>query len=106
MSRRTVSWRQLAAAGALGLLAACAQAPPATVASNPPPVPPGPTAVWYTVDFDTNNFAINADGQKGINTVIVALQNNPASVAILIGRTDTVGTAEIGRPAICITYNK
>jgi outer membrane protein OmpA-like peptidoglycan-associated protein len=94
MSRRTISWHQLAAAGAIALLAACAQTPPQPVASNPPPVAPGPAAVWYTVVFDTNSFAINAAGQKVIAEVATYLQHNPASVATLIGRTDTVGTAD------------
>lgn len=63
-------------------------------ASNAPPAAPGLTAVWYTVDFATNSFTINADGQKVINNVINALQHDPVSVATLIGRTDTVGTAD------------
>ncbi|HUZ72343.1 MAG TPA: OmpA family protein, partial [Stellaceae bacterium] len=46
----------------------------------------------YTVYFDTNSFAINADGQKVVNDVIAVLQRNPASVATVIGRTDTVGS--------------
>ena len=94
MSRRTISWRCLAAAGAISLLAACAQTPPQSVASNPPPVAPGANAVWYTVVFDTNSYVINPDGQKVVNTVIASLQGNPASVATLIGRTDTVGSAD------------
>jgi OOP family OmpA-OmpF porin len=94
MSRRTISWRQLAAVGAISLLGACAQNPPQPVASNPPPVAPGPTAVWYTVSFDTNSFVINADGQKVVNNVIASLQRSPASVATVIGRTDTVGSAD------------
>jgi OOP family OmpA-OmpF porin len=94
MSRRTISWRQLAAVVAFTLLAACAQTPPPPqpVASNPPPVAPGANAVWYTVSFDTNSFAINADGQKVVNDVIAFLQHNPASVATIIGRADTVGS--------------
>jgi outer membrane protein OmpA-like peptidoglycan-associated protein len=94
MSRHTISWRMLVAAGAISLLGACAQNPPQAVASNPPPVAPGPNAVWYTVNFDTNSFAINADGQKVVNDVTDFLQRNPASVATIIGRTDTVGTAD------------
>ena len=94
MSRRTISWRQLAAVGAISLLGACAQNPPQPVASNPPPVAPGQNAVWYTVSFDTNSFVINADGQKVVNTVIASLQRSPASVATVIGRTDTVGSAD------------
>jgi OOP family OmpA-OmpF porin len=94
MSRCKISRRWLTVCGALALLAACAQTPPSAVASNPPPVAPGPTAVWYTVVFDSNSFVVNADGQKVINDVIGVLQRNPASVATLIGRTDTVGTAD------------
>jgi outer membrane protein OmpA-like peptidoglycan-associated protein len=94
MSRRTLSWRLLAAAGAISLLGACAQTPPQPVASNPPPVAPGPNAVWYTVAFDTNSFAVNADGQKVVNDVIAYLQRNPVAIATIIGRTDTVGSAD------------
>jgi OOP family OmpA-OmpF porin len=94
MLQRTISWRQLAAVGVISLLGACAQTPPQPVASNPPPVAPGPNAVWYTVNFDTSSFAINADGQKVVSDVAGYLQSHPASVATIIGRTDTVGTAD------------
>ncbi len=94
MCRRLVSWRQLAAAGTIALLAACARSPLPPGASNAPPAAPSLTAVWYTVDFATNSFTIDADGQKVINNVINALQHDPVSVATLIGRTDTVGTAD------------
>jgi OOP family OmpA-OmpF porin len=94
MSRCTVPWRLLAAAGAVLLLASCAQAPPQPVASNPPPVAPGANAVWYSVYFDTDSFAINKAGQQVVNEVIAALQKSPASVATIIGRTDTVGTKD------------
>src|SRR3954462_10590837 len=91
MSRRTISWRQLAAVGAISLLGACAQAPPPPVASNPPPVRPGPAAMWYHVGFDTGSFAIDPTGQKVVADLTTYLQQNPASVATIIGRTDTVG---------------
>lgn len=100
MSRRVISRGRLAAIGALALLGACAQTapqavnPPQPVASNPPPVPPGPNAVWYSVNFDSSSYAINADGQKVINDVRAALQSNPNSVATIIGRTDTVGSRD------------
>lgn len=95
MSRRMISWRQLAAVAAISLLGACAQAPPPhSAASNPPPVAPGPNAVWYTVLFESNSFVIGADEQKVVNDVIGYLQRNPASVATIIGRTDTVGGAD------------
>jgi outer membrane protein OmpA-like peptidoglycan-associated protein len=92
MSQRTISWRQLTAVGAISLLGACAQNQPQAVASNPPPVAPGPSAVWYHVSFDTNSFAINANGQRAVADVTAFLQGNPASAATIIGRTDTVGS--------------
>jgi OOP family OmpA-OmpF porin len=44
------------------------------------------------VYFDTDSFAIDANGQKVVNDVITVMQRNPASVATIIGRTDTVGS--------------
>jgi OOP family OmpA-OmpF porin len=67
---------------------------PQAVASNPPPVAPGPNATWYTVNFDSGSFAISADGQTVVNNVAAFLASNPASVATIIGRTDTVGSSD------------
>jgi peptidoglycan-associated lipoprotein len=92
MSLRTIPWRQLAAVGAISLLGACAQTQPQAVASNPPPVAPGPSAVWYHVSFDTNSFALDADGQRSVADVTAFLQSHPASAATIVGRTDTVGS--------------
>jgi outer membrane protein OmpA-like peptidoglycan-associated protein len=94
MSRHTISWRQFLAVCAISLLGACAQNSPQPVASNPPPVAPGTSAVWHTVYFDSNSYVIDANGQKVIADVIAVLQNNPNSVATIIGRTDTVGSAD------------
>jgi len=93
MSRHPISWRQLAAVGAISLLTACAQHSPQTAASNPPGAS-GLNAVWYTVFFDSNSFAVDANGQKVINDVIAFLQHNPAASATIIGRTDEVGSAD------------
>ncbi len=87
MSQHTISWRHLAAAGVISLLGACAQNPPPAAASNASPV-------WYTVYFDTNSFAINDKGQKAIANVTAFLQQHPSSFATIIGRTDTVGSAD------------
>ena len=93
-------WGAVVAVGALSLLAACTQPPPVAmntprpVASNPPPVAPGPGATWFAVGFDTNGYAVNAEGQRVINDVITALQANPNAVATIIGRTDTVGSRD------------
>ncbi|HLG88996.1 MAG TPA: OmpA family protein [Alphaproteobacteria bacterium] len=94
MSQRIVFWRQLAAVSAISLLGACAHNQPQAVASNPPPVAPGPNAAWSSVYFDTGSFAINSDGRKVVGDVIASLQHNPAMVATIIGRTDTVGSRD------------
>ncbi len=97
MSQHLILWRRFAAAGFVLLIAACAQdSPPQavsqTVASNPPPVAPGPTAVWYNVLFESNSVAVNANAQKVVDDVVAFMQRNPATVATLIGRADTLGS--------------
>ena len=92
MSQRMLSWRVLAAVGTMSLLAACAQTPPAMVASNPPPVPPGPNATWYHVAFATNSHTLDAQGQLTVADVTNNLRQNPTSIATIIGKTDTVGS--------------
>lgn len=94
MSHRTGLWRQVAAVAAISLLAACAQTRPAAIASNPPPVAPGPTALWYSVSFDSNSFAVNDSGQRVISDVATFLREHPGSVATIIGRTDKVGGSD------------
>jgi outer membrane protein OmpA-like peptidoglycan-associated protein len=86
----------LAAIGIVALLGACVDTPPPphAVASNPPPVPPGPGAVWYHVSFDTNSFVVTTNGQTVVADVTTYLQQNPNSVATIIGKTDTVGSPE------------
>ena len=94
MSQRTPSWRHLAAVGTISLLAACAQTPSATVASNPPPVPPGPNATWYHVEFATNSHALDAQGKLTLADVTNMLRQNPDDIATIIGKTDTVGSSD------------
>jgi OOP family OmpA-OmpF porin len=88
--------RQLAAFSALSVLAACAQTQPMPpqpmVMSNPPPVAPGPGAVWFHVNFDTNSFAVDQAGSAVVADMTRFLQANPGAVATIIGRTDTVGS--------------
>ena len=91
------SWRHLGAIGMISLLAACTQpgeAPPHAVASNPPPVAPGPSAVWYTVSFDSSSFAVNDAGRSELKDVIAVMLKNPALSATIIGKTDTVGSPD------------
>jgi outer membrane protein OmpA-like peptidoglycan-associated protein len=90
MLRPALSWRHFAAVAAVSLLGACS--PQAQhVASNPPPVAPGPNAVWHTVSFETDSFVLDAEGQRVVDVVTASLRRNPAAVATIIGRTDTVG---------------
>jgi outer membrane protein OmpA-like peptidoglycan-associated protein len=94
MSDRILSWRQGAAVATLCLLGACAQTSPASVASNPPPIPPGPAATWYHVEFGSNSRAIDAAGQRTVADVTAFLQQNPQAIATIIGKTDTVGSPD------------
>lgn len=97
MTRHTISWpwRQTAAMAAVAVLVSCAEPPQHTaVASNPPPVAPGPTATWYHVGFDTNSFKVSGSGQAVVADVTNFLQAHPASIATIIGKTDTVGSAD------------
>ncbi len=99
MSYPKISLWQLAAFGGLALLSACDQphsyhmAEPAPI-SNPPPVPPGPSAIWYHVDFANDSFAIDADGQKTVTSLVTYLTQHPKAEATIIGKTDTVGSAQ------------
>jgi OOP family OmpA-OmpF porin len=92
MSQRSSSWRRLFAVGTIALLAACSQTSPRTEASNPPPVPPGPNATWYHVSFDSGSYTMNADANRVVNELALYLQRNPAAIATIIGKTDTVGS--------------
>lgn len=95
MSRFAASSRFLAVLGVISMLAACADSPPPPphpVASNPPPVEPGHNAVWHTVSFETNSYALDANAQKVITDVVAAMQQRPATIATIIGKTDTVGS--------------
>jgi outer membrane protein OmpA-like peptidoglycan-associated protein len=93
MSKNILSWRNLAAVGTISLLAACAQtAPPAVVASNPPPVPPGPSATWYHIEFMTNSRSLDKQGLLTVADITNRLQQEPQAIATIIGKSDTVGS--------------
>jgi OOP family OmpA-OmpF porin len=77
----------------LTLVGACSQTPPPhAVASNPPPVAPGPGTVWYTVHFDNDSFAISPGSRAAVNDATIFLWEHPGSVATIIGKTDSVGS--------------
>jgi outer membrane protein OmpA-like peptidoglycan-associated protein len=87
MSRRIIVWGQFAAIGVVSLLGACAQTPqPQTAAVTAP--------VWYHVSFESNSFAIGPNGQQAVADLSAYLQHNPTAVATIVGRTDTVGSAD------------
>jgi outer membrane protein OmpA-like peptidoglycan-associated protein len=94
MSLDTFSSRHAALLVLLALPAACAQTPPATVASNPPPVPPGPAATWYHIEFTSNSHTLDAQGQLTVADVTTTLQRHPDEIATIIGKTDTVGSPD------------
>ena len=92
MSQRMLSWRQLAAIGTISLLVGCAQTPPAMVASNPPPAPPGPNATWYHIEFASGSHVLDSRGQLTVAAVTTVMQQDPTAVATIIGKTDSVGS--------------
>ena len=97
MSHYKITLPRLAVFGALALLGGCAQmhsyrATEAAPVSNPPPVAPGPQAIWYHVPFDTGSYAIDANGQGVVSSVVTYMVQNPNAVATIIGKTDTVGS--------------
>jgi outer membrane protein OmpA-like peptidoglycan-associated protein len=78
----------------IGLPAACTQTPSATIASNPPPVSPGPAATWYHIQFTSNSHVLDARGQSTVADVTNNLQQHPDEIATIIGKTDTVGSPD------------
>lgn len=98
MQRATnrLSWNAPTAILVMLLLAGCADKYKAAtpVASNPPRTAPGPNATWYRVSFESNSHAIDAAGQAIVDQVVVALAHDPAAIATIIGKTDSVGSAD------------
>lgn len=99
MTPISISLRIVAACGALALVVGCTeQATPRVGApmaiSNPPPVPPGPAAIWYHVQFGNDSFAISSEARASIDAVSAYLRGNPGSVATIIGKTDSVGSQQ------------
>jgi outer membrane protein OmpA-like peptidoglycan-associated protein len=94
MARHTLSWHHAATLGIIAMVSACANAPSAHQAANPPPVSPGPGATWYSVHFDTASFVIPPGSQAAINDATAFLRQHPTAVATIIGKTDSVGGAD------------
>ncbi len=94
MSLDSFTWRRVALLVLIALPAACTQPPTATVASNPPPVPPGPTATWYHIEFGNDSHALDSRGQLTIADISKNLGENPNEIATIIGKTDSVGSPD------------
>jgi outer membrane protein OmpA-like peptidoglycan-associated protein len=88
MAKQRVT-KSLAAAAIIGLFAAHA----ATAQQTPSlPLPAGSTA--HFVYFATGNYALTPEDQDHIRDVAGMMQSTPAFVATIIGKTDSVGSAE------------
>jgi len=94
ISHDTFSSRHVALLVLLALPAACARTPPATVASNPPPVSPGPAATWYHIEFASNSHTLDARGRLTVGDITSILQRHPDEIATIVGKTDTVGSPD------------
>ena len=88
MAKRRVT-TSLAAATIIGFFAVHA----ATAQQTPSvPLPAGSTANF--VYFDTGSYALTPEDQGHIRDVAGMMLSTPAVVATIIGKTDTVGSAE------------
>jgi OOP family OmpA-OmpF porin len=91
MFRSTISYRTLAAAAGLLMLAGCADmAPPPARANADGPQLAG---AWYQVMFDSSGSEINARGQMIIQTVANVAKNDSKVRITVVGKTDRVGSA-------------
>jgi OOP family OmpA-OmpF porin len=81
------SWQSLAAIVGISLLAACVQQQ-APMAAAPQ------LASRYQISFDTNRSDINASGQAAIKSIAAVVRNNGTVRVTIIGKTDSVGSAE------------
>jgi|SRR3954469_23445354 peptidoglycan-associated lipoprotein len=89
MFRSTISYRTLAAAAGLCMLAGCADMTPAPRAA----AAEGPqlAGAWYQVFFDTNGSEINPRGQMIIQTVANVVRKDDQVRVTIVGKTDRVG---------------
>ena len=92
MAKQRVT-KTLAAAAIMGFFAVQA----ATAQQQTPslPLPVGSTA--HFVYFDTGAYALTPKDQDHIRDVAGMMQSTPAFVATIIGKTDSVGSAEFNQ---------
>ena len=102
MLRSMASYRTLAAAAGISMLAACAD-------TAPPPQPvhaastqekahtaladgPQLAGAWYQVFFDSNSTAINDRGRMIVQTIANVVKYDDLVRVTIIGKTDSVGS--------------
>jgi outer membrane protein OmpA-like peptidoglycan-associated protein len=88
MSQDRVTRRVLAVVGAMSLFAACA-----AVAQQTQQLPPG--SVTYPVHFPTGSSQLGPEDQDTIRAVASKMMGNSALTATIVGKADTVGSAEL-----------
>ena len=101
MLRSMISYRALAAAASLSLLAACAESgpPPAVHAATQVPahtaLADGPqlAGAWYQVFFDTDGVEINDRGHMIIAKVADVVKHDDLVRVTIVGKTDRVGSS-------------
>ena len=86
MLRSTVT-KSLAAAAVMGLFAA--HAATAQQTQNP-----SPTCTTHFVYFSTGSHALTPEDQDHIRDVAAMMQSTPTFVATIVGKTDSVGSAD------------
>ena len=86
MSRSIVT-KSLAAAAVMGLFAA--HAATAQQTQNPPP-----TCTTHFVYFSTSSHALTPEDRNHIRDVAALMQSTPTFVATIVGKTDSVGSAD------------
>ena len=88
MSRSVVT-KSLAAAAVIGLFAANAATAQQTQSL---PLPAGSTA--HFVYFSTGSYALTPEDQDHIRDVAAMMQSTPTFIATIVGKTDSVGSAD------------
>jgi outer membrane protein OmpA-like peptidoglycan-associated protein len=86
MSRSMVT-KSLAAAAVMGIFAA--HAATAQQTQDPPP-----TCTTHFVYFSTSSHALTPEDRNHIRDVAALMQSTPAFVATIVGKTDSVGSAD------------
>jgi hypothetical protein len=86
MSRSIVT-KSLVAAAVVGLFSA--HAATAQQTQNPPP-----TCTTHFVYFSTSSHALTPEDRNHIRDVAALMQNTPTFVATIVGKTDSVGSAD------------